>query len=33
MTVAAIHATVEHRDVLAWYGDAMTELDSVLAIA
>jgi DNA-binding transcriptional MerR regulator len=33
MTVAAIRAAVEHRDVLAWYGEAMTELDSVLASA
>jgi DNA-binding transcriptional MerR regulator len=33
MTVAAIHASVDHRDVLAWYGKAMTELDSVLASA
>ena len=32
-TVAAIRAVVDHRDVLAWYREAMTELDSVLASA
>jgi effector-binding domain-containing protein len=31
VTVAAIRAAVEQRDVLAWYRDAMTELDAVLA--
>jgi DNA-binding transcriptional MerR regulator len=31
--VAAIIAAVDHRDVLVWYGDAMTELDTALASA
>jgi effector-binding domain-containing protein len=31
--VAAICGTIDHGDVLAWYSDAMTELDSVLASA
>jgi DNA-binding transcriptional MerR regulator/effector-binding domain-containing protein len=31
--VAAICAAVDQRDVLVWYGDAMTELDAVLASA
>jgi DNA-binding transcriptional MerR regulator len=31
VTVAAIRATVDHRDLLTWYSAAMTELDSVLA--
>jgi DNA-binding transcriptional MerR regulator len=33
MTVAAIRGTIDHGDVLAWYSDAMSELDSVLASA
>jgi effector-binding domain-containing protein len=31
--VAAIRAAVDLRDVIVWYGDAMTELDTVLASA
>jgi DNA-binding transcriptional MerR regulator len=31
MTTAAIHATVDHGEVLAWYDDAMAELDRTLA--
>jgi DNA-binding transcriptional MerR regulator len=31
--VAAICAAADLRDVLAWYGDAMTELEAVLAAA
>jgi effector-binding domain-containing protein len=31
ITVAAIRGTIDHGDVLAWYSDAMSELDSVLA--
>lgn len=31
--VAAICAAVDQRDVLVWYGDAMTELEAVLATA
>lgn len=30
-TVAAISGTVDHDDVLAWYAEAMTELDAALA--
>jgi DNA-binding transcriptional MerR regulator len=33
MDVAAICAAVDHRDVLVWYADAMTELDAALASA
>jgi effector-binding domain-containing protein len=33
VTAAAICAAIDHRDVLVWYGDAMTELEAVLATA
>lgn len=32
-TVAAVRGVVDHRDILQWYGDAMRELDRVLANA
>lgn len=33
LTTAAICATVDHSEILTWYGDAMTELDQALASA